>query len=1014
MTIQQQRRPTTSTRASERSTLKKSLFACFVVLSTLAAIATAEIQFTSPPANSTYRPGDTVLLTWIIRPPNGTIPVNNSPFDLTLRAASLQRYNIQANIDQAALSVQIQIPADVTGGLHSFYALYRNVVDGQSKPETSRQFNIPLPIVTMPPATRTNSGGAGAPTDPASNTPGSSGGLSAGMLGGIIGGVIAVLMAVAMCFLCRHRRRVAEDRKDSTSRSMDGKSGLAKEGGGTHQDKESLTKSAGSAGGIPDMRSEGQEAVPLKLNRPIDGSPRSQHQNQHQPQQHQNQNQQRPTSPTATRNPFEAPEMMIHPNSPNGAPSPRQQNQNHQYQSPQLPPPQQSPFGTPPQQYSGMPPNPLMGGQHPGGPGQRNQSPYHQNNRDSFESELESAYDPHPRMMPPSVNRNNGPSPMNNGSASPLGYSSSTGSSRYPHNMSPQPTPGSPLNQHAQDREILAVAAAVAAAASPVPAHRQVPNQQNQLKPGASPRMKEIEMQQFDVQQHHQEQQQKMLQRQQQQQQQRSAQSTPTPLPAAQKSMNPTQFDDKAEFSDSDDELDQNPFQKPQNQQYPQPDVKPPPPPPAPVVAAPFTPAPAAAALVHPPPPPPPAAPVVEDGPVYNGYRDTIFGAYANNQDDDDEDEDNFMNNNNNNPVPALPPVSAVIASPPITATASTTYQPPPGGAEIVRKKSVKFTGVPKSGPIVLPNHEAAKEHQQQRQQIKQQQQQQQNQNQQGQYNQEEDSDEFYSQDDEEVRARMLETAESVSSPSASISSASFNKPTVNTANGTTSTGNNTVLSPIRSPGGQQQQQYSNNPYQLGEDEDSTDEDEDYMNDPYGAYSTPMPPPQAPYAQQGHPGGAEGSPRINAVVSPADDDDFFGDVLAAVDKTAVPPPPTSSSSTTSQSQFNPDNFVKPKMPAMPSQEPPQVAQYGTVQQQHIPPAQPQHLTQEVFGAPSPRMKPAALPTTTQQYQQQHGYPAPPPPAPPARAKGHSPVMQKAANNANSNNNNNNNGGDTYF
>ncbi|KAK3812752.1 MAG: hypothetical protein JOS17DRAFT_461910 [Linnemannia elongata] len=1018
MTIQQQRRPTTSTRGSEKSTLKKSLLACFIVLSTLAATATAEIIFTSPPANSTFRPRDSLLLTWAIRPVNASVPTNTDPFDISLRAFTGQRYSIQTGVAQGTLSLQVQIPVDVTGGLHSFYAEYKNVVAPQKNVESSRQFNIPLPIVTTtPPATRTNTGGAGVPTDPANNPPTeSSGGLSAGALGGIIGGVIAILMAVAMCFLCRHRRRVAEDRKDSTSRSMEGKSGLAKEGGGTHQDKESLTKSAGSAGGIPDMRSEGQEAVPLKLNRPVDGSPRSQHQNQHQQQyqnQHQqNHNQQRPISPTATRNPFEAPEMMIHPNSPNGAPSPRQHNnQNHQYQPPQLPPPHQSPFGTPPQQYSGMPPNPLMGGQQPGGPGQRNQSPYHQSNRDSFESELESAYDPHPRMVNPPINRNNGPSPMNNGSASPLGYSSSTGSSRYPRNMSPQPNPGSPLNQQAQqDREILAVAAAVAAAASPVPAHRQVQNQQNQQqqKPGASPRMKEIEMQQFDVHQHHQEQQQKMLQRQQQQQQQqRSAQSTPTPLPAAQKSMNPTQFDDKAEFSDSeDDEQHQNPFQKPQNQQYPQPDVKPPPPVPAsaPVVAAPFTPAPAAAALAHPPPPPPPAAPVVEDGPVYNGYRDTIFGAYATNQDDDDEDEDNSMPN----PVPALPPVSAVISSPPITATASTTYQPPPGGAEIVRKKSVKFTGVPKSGPIVLPNHEAAKEHQQQRQQIKQQQ----NQTQQGQYNQEEeDSDEFYSQDDEEIRARMLETAESITSPSVSTSSASFNKPTVNTTNGTANgNGNNNALSPIRSPDQlhQQHQQYSNNPYQLGEDEDSTD-DEAYMDDdPYGAYTTPMPPPQAPYAHQGNPGGVEDSPRLNAVVSPASDDDFFGDVLAAVEKTAVPAPPTSSSSTTSQSQFNPDNFVKPKMPAMPSQEPAQVAQYGTVQQQHIPPAQPQHLTQEVFGAPSPRMKPAALPTTAQQYQQQHGYPAPPPPAPPARAKGHSPVMQKAVNNSN------NNGNDPYF
>ncbi|KAF9129409.1 hypothetical protein BG015_004146 [Linnemannia schmuckeri] len=163
------------------------------------------------------------------------------------------------------------------------------------------------------------------------------------------------------------------------------------------------------------------------------------------------------------------------------------------------------------------------------------------------------------------------------------------------------------------------------------------------------------------------------------------------------------------------------------------------------------------------------------------------------------------------------------------------------------------------------------------------------------------------------------------------------------------------------------------------------------------------------FSIQHHPG-VEESPRLNAVVSPASDDDFFGDVLAAVEKTAVSPPPTSSSTTTSQSQFNPDNYTKPKLPPMPSQEPEQVAQYGTVQQQHIPPAQPQHLTQEVFGAPSPRMKPAALPTTTQQYQQQHGYPAPPPPAPPARAKGHSPVMQKVVNDSN----NSNAGGDSYY
>ncbi|KAK3819065.1 MAG: hypothetical protein J3R72DRAFT_460154 [Linnemannia gamsii] len=244
----------------------------------------------------------------------------------------------------------------------------------------------------------------------------------------------------------------------------------------------------------------------------------------------------------------------------------------------------------------------------------------------------------------------------------------------------------------------------------------------------------------------------------------------------------------------------------------------------------------------------------------------------------------------------------------------------------------------------------------------------------------------------------MLETAgQSMTSPSESNAPASF-RPTVSTTNGNApgNSGDN-VLSPIRSPG---QQQYSNNPYQLGEDEDSTD-DEDNMHDddPYGAYGDMPPPPQAPFKQQQP--GVEESPRLNAVVSPTSDDDFFGDVLAAVEKTAVPPPPTSSSS--SHSQFNPDSYTKPQLPPMPADNnpapAPPPAQY-TVQQQIIPAAQPQHLTQEVFGAPSPRMKPAALPTTTAQYQQQHGYPAPPPPAPPARAKGHSPVMHHQNQNQN--------------
>lgn len=127
MTIQDQQRPKTTTRGSEKSsTLKKSMLASsasLLLLSALAATATAEIAFTSPPPNSVYRPGDSFALTWTIRPPNGTVPVNTDPFDLQLRAATLQRYTIQTAVAQSALTLQVQIPADVTGGLVSFCSL---------------------------------------------------------------------------------------------------------------------------------------------------------------------------------------------------------------------------------------------------------------------------------------------------------------------------------------------------------------------------------------------------------------------------------------------------------------------------------------------------------------------------------------------------------------------------------------------------------------------------------------------------------------------------------------------------------------------------------------------------------------------------------------------------------------------------------------------------------------------------------------------------------------------------
>lgn len=121
MTIQHQQRPKTTTRGSENSTLKKSVLAptSLLLLSILAATATAEIQFTSPPADSTFAPGATVPLTWSIRPVNGTNPANTDPFDLVLRALSGQRYSIQTAVAQSALTLSVKIPADATGGLVS-------------------------------------------------------------------------------------------------------------------------------------------------------------------------------------------------------------------------------------------------------------------------------------------------------------------------------------------------------------------------------------------------------------------------------------------------------------------------------------------------------------------------------------------------------------------------------------------------------------------------------------------------------------------------------------------------------------------------------------------------------------------------------------------------------------------------------------------------------------------------------------------------------------------------------
>ncbi|KAG9324235.1 hypothetical protein KVV02_002182 [Mortierella alpina] len=852
--------PSKNLNIGRRSGSKRSWLAVAVLVSSWASIASANIVLTGFPQNTTVKPGDSLEVSWKILPANGTVE-NLDPFDLSLRALSGQGYSIQRGIPQNALKLIVQIPTEATGGKHSFYAFYQKDV----KSTASNQFVIEGPVVSMtsaPTPTGTDADPSG--THPAGK-PSEDSGLSGGALAGVIGGAVVLLLLVALIFFFRNRRRVAEAKANNGSSTDDHKERGFTSGpdaySSKNQDKESLTRSAGSGGG-PHF-DDGMVAVPLNgggpRGPPRGDDPRAQHQ-QHQHQQQEQMHQlQHPRSPN--NNPFDAP--------PPGT-SPRLQ----QYQPPQPPP------------HGGMT-NPLMAPPvhaHQQQQLQRGPSPYHQSSRDSFESEIESAYDPnHTRMM------NNGMPPMH-GSPS-LSHSASgrsMNSSRYPQNMSPQP-PFS--NQH--DREIMAAAAAVAAAASPVQGHRQLQQQPSQPALGqqqglqhpankspmarsASPRMKEIEMQPLDIQQHHLEQQQKMLQRQKQQQQQqmemqqqRSAQSTPVPLPAAQKSINPTQFDDKAEVEENDE----------------------------------------------------------ENVPVYNGYRDTIFGAYAHNQDDEDEDEDEPAKA----PVPALPASILVQNSTPSNGSQEPSSNMTTGVVQIQRKKSVKFTGVPSTGPIVLPNQEAAKEHQQQRQQKKKQE-----------LEDQRPVSEAYTEDygedfedEDDIRNRLMEIEAEAVSP---IPSHASSRPQINTSAGPAGQGAN-VLSPVRSP-----DQGSPSYHTHG-----------YVAPPPPASSTSSPQP---------PSAAESSPSLNSVS--AFGNGFYEDVLAAVEKKHVPTSPTSASgSVTSPTsprsqQQQQQELKKPVMPLVPrSESPPPPQQY--VQQQHIPAPQPQHMgpvAQEVFGAPSPRIAPA--------------------------------------------------------
>ncbi|KAG0087434.1 hypothetical protein BGZ92_007331 [Podila epicladia] len=821
---------------SSSKTLKKALL---LAASSWISIVSANINFAAIPAGLELKPGDFYVVNWTVNTPTNVTMVNMNPFTLQLRAVTQQRYNLQTNVLQNSTTARIQIPADATGGGHKFYADYQGNPLGPNV-AMSGQFNI-LGRIETPTATGSTTGtGSGAhPTE--SGAPAADTGMSGGALAGIIGGVVVLFLGVALLFYFRHRRRIAERVADS--RSMD----ESKEGFGAYsknQDKESLTRSAGSGGGPagsigggsalagaaaggprsrPDERSpnqqQGMNANPMAGGaaggprpRPDERSPNQQQgMNASATSKNRNDGNGGGNSPT-TRNPFEG-----------GAPSPRHE----QYQPPamtQQPPrpyQQQSPFANPP-----------MHQQHPG-------------NRDSFESELESAYDPTHRANP-MLNRND--SNPNGARTSPLSHSAS--GSRYPHNMTPQPTQQNPFAS--QDREMMAVAAAVAAAASPVQSHRQLdPHSQSPVSRAATPRA--IEMQPLDIQQHHLEQQQRMAQRQQQQQTQAQASSKPQtpvqPLPAAQHSINPTQFDDKAEIEE-------------------------------------------------------------DSGPAYNGYRDTIFGAYAQNQDDDDEEDEA--------PVPVVPNHLANAQNNKPNDTPA-----PTGGAEIQRKKSVKFTGVPASGPIVLPNHEAAKEHQIQKSKQQQQQQQQQARPVSDQIYSDEDGD--YDEDETQMQMRMLEQELAAASPAPAGS-----RPYVNTSGSSNASGSSpymSALSPVRSP------------------------------------------------DQSH---------SNANDEPMFGNDFYEDVIAAVEKNKGPPEsPTSPVGLAYKRPPMPPPPAPASAPA-PPQFPPPSQQQQFVQQQHIPVPQPQHMAKEVFGAPSPRIAPASLPSQNNSGSRPpraNTRPSPPPGAP---------------------------------
>ncbi|KAF9585003.1 hypothetical protein BGW38_004336 [Lunasporangiospora selenospora] len=452
------------------------------------------------------------------------------------------------------------------------------------------------------------------------------------------------------------------------------------------------------------------------------------------------------------RNPFEGPEDSMEMSPPHPGPmnslgataslSPRQQHQ-------QYPPPRPQPQS--PVQHS---------------------RPFEPDTRESFLSEPESAYDPNRPPLthavypgaPVPVLRNNSSSGMmhqqyQNGPGAPNSPSlrSMNSQSRLRGMNSPPLAHPSPLQNNStvvnpfHDRETAAAGAGAAAAAaatgsgnhsrtgSPALSPRMLANKSldPNLRPG-TPKSREIEMQPLDVQQHQYEQQQKALQRQQQQrhvqgQQQGGTTYTPPPpppqstlannmlAPTAAHPFNPMQYDDKAEID--------------------------------------------------------------EDGaPVYNGYRDTIFGAYAQPPSEGDDDEDSDIDSSRMPPVPS-PRIQQQQQQPaPLSTVSSDKSQENVVGVQ--RKKSVKFNEAPASIP-------AQSQHQQK-------------QNRGDNYPESdysEDEVELTSPngDDDAVIKRLMQTESALAPVIASSPSLSNKPPGINTQSPVTAPALNTNLSPVQS-----------------------------------------------------------------------------------------------------------------------------------------------------------------------------------------------------------------------